>query len=205
MLSFEQAVSATVIADVQNSPDGRQVAYVTTSASKEDELPSMAIWLVNANGGTPRRLTTSDAVDNAPRWSPDGARIAFMSDRKERGKAQVYVMALAGGEAVRLTDATGSVTAIQWSPDGTRLAFTAMSEEEESEKKRKEERNDHKIIDDKPMRAGLFVIDVPEDAATLAADALPEAKRISPKACTSGRWPGAASIGRRMATASPPL
>lgn len=180
-LSFEQAVSATVIADVQISPNGRQIAYATTSASKEDEFPSMAIWLIDADGGTPRRLTTSDAADNTPRWSPDGTRIAFTSDRKERGKAQVYLMALDGGEAVRLTDAKGTVTAIQWSPDGTRLAYTAMSEEEEVEKKRKEERNDHKIIDDKPLRAGLFVIDVPDDAATLAAEELPEAKRISPE------------------------
>ncbi len=180
-LSFEQAVSATVIADVQISPDGKQIAYVTTSASKEAEMPSMAIWLVDADGGTPRRLTTSDAIDNTPRWSPDGKRIAFTSDRKERGKTQIYLMALSGGEAVRLTDAKGPVTAIQWSPDGAKLAFTAMPEEEEAEKKRKEEKNDHKIIDDKPLLAGLFVIDVPDDAATLGADDLPEAKRISPE------------------------
>ena len=128
-LSFEQAVSATVIADVQISPDGKQIAYVTTSASKEAEMPSMAIWLVDADGGTPRRLTTSDAIDNTPRWSPDGKRIAFTSDRKERGKTQIYLMALSGGEAVRLTDAKGPVTAIQWSPDGAKLAFTAMPEE----------------------------------------------------------------------------
>ena len=108
MLSFEQAVSATVIADVQISPDGKQIAYVTTSASKEAEAPSMAVWLVDADGGAPRRLTTSDAADNSPRWAPDGRRIAFVSDRKERGKSQVYVMALAGGEAVRLTDAQGA-------------------------------------------------------------------------------------------------
>ncbi|MEX2314221.1 MAG: hypothetical protein WD628_00790, partial [Thermomicrobiales bacterium] len=181
MLSFEQAVSATVVADVQISPDGRQIAYVTTSASKEAELPSMAIWLADTDSGTSRRLTTSDAADNTPRWSPDGTRIAFISDRKERGKAQVYVLALAGGEAVRLTDAKGPVTAIQWSPEGRRLAFTAMSEEDEDEKKRKEERNDHKIIDDKPARAGLFVIDVPDDAAMLSTDALPEPKRVSPE------------------------
>ncbi len=116
-------------------------------------MPSMAIWLVDADGGKPRRLTTSDAIDNSPRWSPDGSRIAFISDRKERGKTQVYLMALAGGEAIRLTDAKGPVTAIQWSPDGSKLAFTAMPEEEEDEKKRKEERNDHKIIDDKPLLA----------------------------------------------------
>ena len=84
-LDFERAVTATVVADVQLSPDGRRVAYVTTPASKEGELPSLTIWLVDAEGGPSRRLTTSGASNGAPRWSPDGRTIAFVSDRHEPG------------------------------------------------------------------------------------------------------------------------
>lgn len=181
MLSFEQAVSATLVTDVQISPDGRHVAYVTTPASKEGEHPVSAIWLVAADDGTPRRLTTSEAADGAPRWSPDGRRLAFVSDRLERGKPQVYVLDLAGGEAVRVTAAPGGVGQAAWSPDGSLLAYTAMDPETEEEKRRREERDDARVVDANVKRASLWVMAVPEDTAAIAPNALPEPRRVSPE------------------------
>lgn len=179
VLEFEQAVSAVTVADVRISPDGRTVAYVTSEASTAGEAPESAIWLVDADGGTPRRLTTSDAADGSPRWSPDATRIAFTSDRKQRGVRQVYLLTVSGGEAVRLTDTRAGVAALAWSPDGSRLAYTVIEAEPEAEKQRREARNDHKVRDAFPPRAGLWIVDLPEDAAALAV--IPEPKRLSPE------------------------
>lgn len=188
MLPFEVAVSATLITDIQISPDGGQVAYVTTEASKAGDFPSSTIWIVSAEGGPSRRLTTSEAADGAPRWSPDGASIAFLSDRLKRGTSQVYVVALSGGEAVRLTDQPGTVTDVGWSPDGRMLAFTSMDAETDEEKKRREEKDDAKVVDADVKRAALWVIDVPDDPR--ATTALPEPRRISPERLHVGSLTG---------------
>ena len=179
MLDFERAVSAIGVTDVQISPDGSAVAYVTSPASKEDEHPVSQIWLVPADGGAPRRLTTSEAADGSPRWSPDGRRIAFVSDRKKRGTAQLYLLDLGGGEAVRLTDCEGGVGGLAWSPDGRQLAFTAIDAETEEEKKRREERDDANVVDGNIKRASLWALTVPDDAAAMVE--LPEARRLSPE------------------------
>ena len=81
--------------------------------------------MVPADGGTPRQLTTAQS-STAPRWSPDGRGIAFLSTRASPGettaKPQVYLLPLDGGEAHRLTSLANGVTAFTWSPDGARLA-----------------------------------------------------------------------------------
>lgn len=188
MLPFDVAVAATVLADIQISPDGSQVAYVTTAASVEGEAPTSAIWLVSAEGGASRRLTTSEVVDGAPRWSPDGSAIAFLSDRLKRGVTQVYVITLSGGEAIRLTEHPGPVTSVEWSPDGRMLAFTAMDGESPDAKRRQEERDDEHVVDADLKRASLWVIDLPEDLR--AAGVLPESRRISPEGLHVGSLAG---------------
>ena len=74
-----------------------------------------------------------------PRWSPDGARLAFVSTRDQE-HGQLYVIPVAGGEPRRLTDFKEAVEEVAWSPDGSRLAFTARvpddAYKEEDEKKR---------------------------------------------------------------------
>src|SRR6185503_6416478 len=76
-------------------------------------------------GGAPRRFTTGPRRDTAPRWSPDGSRLAFISEREPGKKGQLYVMPAAGGEPTRLTDLRHGLGTPEWSPDGTRLAFAA--------------------------------------------------------------------------------
>ncbi|MDI3340035.1 MAG: S9 family peptidase [Sphaerobacter sp.] len=181
LLGFERAVTATLVTDVQLSPDGRQVAYVTTPASKEGPYPVSTIWLVAADGGHPRRLTGSEAADAAPRWSPDGRRLVFVSDRLTRGTAQVYLLDLAGGEAVRLTNAPGGVVQAAWSPDGSRIAYTALDAETPEAKQRREEGNDARVIDADVKRASLWVVEVPADTAALDPSRLPAPRRLSPE------------------------
>jgi dipeptidyl aminopeptidase/acylaminoacyl peptidase len=111
--------------DPQIAPDGRTVAVVVTTLSEEKDEYLSNIWIVSAAGGEPRRFTTGPRRDTAPRWSPDGSRLAFISEREPGKKGQLHVMPAAGGESVRLTDLRHGLSAPEWSPDGTRLAFAA--------------------------------------------------------------------------------
>ncbi len=111
------------VSDPQISPDGRRVAFVVTTLSEERDEYLANIWVVDTAGGAPRRFTSGPKRDTAPRWSPDGHRLAFLSEREGRKKAQLYLMPADGGEPVRLTDLRHGVSAPAWSPDGARLAF----------------------------------------------------------------------------------
>ena len=159
-LTFEQVVSWERTTDAQISPDGESIAFVLKPVSKEDEHPKGAIWIVPFSGGEPRRLTSGQGLDDAPRWSPDGRRLAFLSDRAERGKVSVYVMPVDGGEAVRAFEQQGEMTALEWSPDGTQLSVLFTDPETEEEKKRKEERDDAFVWDTNYKYRRLYVIDV---------------------------------------------
>jgi len=87
------------------SPDGKVLAF----SWRGD------IWSVSTMGGTARQLTRHTARDGQPCFSPDGARIAFISDR--HGSSQVYVMPAEGGVPERLTHHTAGYSLIEWYPN----------------------------------------------------------------------------------------
>jgi dipeptidyl aminopeptidase/acylaminoacyl peptidase len=111
--------------DPQISPDGSQVAFVVTTLSEERDEYLSAIWLVDAGGGAPRQFTAGQLRDRAPRWSPDGRQLAFVSEREPGKKGQLHVMRADGGEPRRISDARHGIVGFDWSPDGTRLVFGA--------------------------------------------------------------------------------
>lgn len=114
------------VSDPQIAADGGRVAFVVTTLSEERDEYGSSIWVVAADGGgAPRRFTAGPKRDRDPRWSPDGTRLAFVSEREGKTKGQLYVMPADGGEPTRLTDERHGVTDPVWSPDGRRLAFTA--------------------------------------------------------------------------------
>src|ERR1700734_1830196 len=78
-----------VASDPQISPDGKRVVYVRESADISSDHRVSNLWVVNFDSSQHRPLTTGTYNDSSPRWSPDGTRIAFISDRD--GKPQVYV------------------------------------------------------------------------------------------------------------------
>jgi dipeptidyl aminopeptidase/acylaminoacyl peptidase len=140
----EDIYELTGAVDPRLSPDGATVAYAVWSVDRDANRYRSDIWLAAADGSSPpRRFTTGSKRDTAPRWSPDGSRMAFLSDR-ETEKLQLFVIAVAGGEAKRLTDLKEDVEDPAWSPDGSRIAFAARvpdaAYEEEDDRRRRPRR-----------------------------------------------------------------
>lgn len=133
------------VSDAQISPDGARIAYSVGEISREGEHPKGNIWMAPFAGGDARRFTTGDSLDYSPRWSPDGAEIAFLSDRQEAGKPGLYTISAGGGEAIPVARLAGEASEPKWSPDGRYLAFLLKDPETEEEKKRKEERDDVRV------------------------------------------------------------
>jgi dipeptidyl aminopeptidase/acylaminoacyl peptidase len=132
------------VSDPRISPDGRTVAVVVWRVDRDANDYASAIWLVPADGSSPpRRFTSGEKQDLAPRWAPDGNRLAFVSNRERKAK-QLHVIPTAGGEGRRLTDLDEDVSEPVWSPDGARLAFSARvrdpAYEEEDDKRRRPRR-----------------------------------------------------------------
>jgi Tol biopolymer transport system component len=82
------------------------------------------IFLAKTEDGSKTQMTNSASRDRVPRWSPDGSRIAFQSDRS--GKWEIWMMDRAGQQLHQLTRTVGQAVNPVWSPDGTQLAFTEM-------------------------------------------------------------------------------
>jgi dipeptidyl aminopeptidase/acylaminoacyl peptidase len=79
------------------------------------------LWLVSTGGGEAHRLTDGLWRDTRPRWSPDGARLAWISDLEGRPRIRVWD----GSAEVPLSTGELAPLELAWSPDGARLAFTA--------------------------------------------------------------------------------
>lgn len=86
------------------------------------------IWTVEVDGGEAKQLTSSEYDEFSPRWSPDGKRIAFVSNRSKQPDLtpeldDVFMMTLEDGEPQRLPTHEGAKTALRFSPDGRYLSY----------------------------------------------------------------------------------
>jgi dipeptidyl aminopeptidase/acylaminoacyl peptidase len=121
----EDVYQLTGVADPRVSPDGRTVAFSVWGIDRDLNEYRSAIWLAPADGsGKPVQFTSGAKRDGAPRWSPDGSLLAFVSNRDGKA-AQLYVMPSGGGEPRRLSDLKEDASEVVWSPDGSRLAFSS--------------------------------------------------------------------------------
>jgi dipeptidyl aminopeptidase/acylaminoacyl peptidase len=165
------------VSDPQICPDGRRIAFVVTTLSEARDEYLSTIWIVNADGGEPRPFTRGPRRDTAPRWSPDGRSLAFVSEREKKGKGQLYVMPADGGEPLRLTDLRHGVSSPAWSPDGTRLACVARvgGREEPEDEDERERSRPPRIIDVLKYRSNGtgFIYDRPRQVFVVEADGGP--------------------------------
>jgi dipeptidyl aminopeptidase/acylaminoacyl peptidase len=112
--------------DPQWSPDGTKLAFVSDrTGAAFDFSENTDVWVVDATGGSPVKISDHELPDNSPRWSPDGQTIAFLSPPSERAHTKIWLASSRGGGPSRqAVDGLDLIpTALRWSGDGKSLYF----------------------------------------------------------------------------------
>jgi len=155
-LTPELAITVRRPSDLHWSPDGATLAFVVP------EPPSGAdrrthIWIYDAASRETRQFTSSAKSERHPRWSPDGKRLAFLSNRGDVD--QIYVIPRAGGEARVLTDGKHAISDFAWSPDGKRLACLGPEPKSDEDEKKEKDKDDEHVVDKVERHARLWLAD----------------------------------------------
>ncbi|MEM7433134.1 MAG: S9 family peptidase [Pseudomonadota bacterium] len=108
------------VSDVNLSPDGQFVAYTVAHNDMEADVIRETVWMQSIDAGDPFPMTSTDSDANTPRFSPDGAFLAVLSNRKDETD-QVWLLDRRGGDARQLTRLKQGVEDFGFSPDGKRL------------------------------------------------------------------------------------
>lgn len=109
------------VSDPQISPDGSKVIYVRNFKDIMTDKSLSNLWIVNFDGTQNRPLTTGEQNDRSPRWSHDGKKIVYASNKS--GKSEIYLRWMDTGDEMMLVNSEKSPSNITWSPDDKHLAF----------------------------------------------------------------------------------
>jgi len=117
-LGFTERVRNGFGAHPAISPDGSRLAFTSNRTG------SYELWVAEADGSTPVRLTSfGETFSSTPRWSPDGRQIVLTT--RLAGHADLYLIDSDGGDLTRLTHDAADDLGASWSTDGTRIFFTS--------------------------------------------------------------------------------
>jgi dipeptidyl aminopeptidase/acylaminoacyl peptidase len=129
------------IDDPQISRDGKRVAFQLRTTDWPGNRRVPQIWLINADGTGLAPLTEGDAGASSPRWSPDGASIAFLS----RGQIS---LSEPGGKTRPLSQHATPVADLSWHPDGKSIYFVATDRPSDADRERQRVRGDIRVLDE---------------------------------------------------------
>lgn len=192
----ETLLGLDVAESFQVSPDGRQAVWVKRSLAEDGQSFNRQLQLSSlvvaedAMPAAPRPLTFHTADSEWPRWSPDGERIAFLSDRNsdaEQADTQIWLLEMAGGEARAVTAHPGGVDDFAWLRDG-RILYLAGEGPTQRDNVLEAAGDEAEVVGDEdhvaPSR--LFILDLAaESALRFTDDAAPIFDfSVSP----DGRW-----------------
>ncbi len=168
------------LSDVRLSPDGSQVVFVSATVDRAGNAYQRCIWGQSLSTDGQAGPWTASNKDSMPRWSPDGAWLAFLSGRDDKPKIMILP---ARGEARAVVSHANGIGSFEWSPSGAQMAFLAAVRADEraaedapatsagslpafeakQEKERKEhaekERLDPRTITRVPYRSGTSYIE----------------------------------------------
>ena len=187
-----------MLVDAQLSPDGRLAAVTVVSSDREANQARSAIWVAATDGSTePRAITRGSGRDQRPRFSPDGRRLAFLSNRDREWRNDLYALNVDGGEAARVARLPRGVVDFDWSPDGSRFALLGRPEwpadpdlpaakDEEDTRKRYQERVRHLVRRFRYRLDGQGQLDDEEPQLWVARS---DGENTELRQLTQGPWP----------------
>ena len=108
--------------DPRVSPDGKTIVYVRKSNDIMKDRERSNLWQVSADGSDHRPLYSGLNSIKSPRWSPNGEKLAFISNNT--GSQQIHVRWFDSGDTAVISQLQASPSNLSWSPDGKWLAFT---------------------------------------------------------------------------------
>jgi dipeptidyl aminopeptidase/acylaminoacyl peptidase len=120
---FDEIAKTGRVGGFSLSPDGQSIVYTVGTPDVDENRTRSVLWLQSVAAGEPRRLTSGEKRDSDPKFSPDGGKLAFLSNRD--GGSQIYVLDLAGGDPAKASSFPAEVNNFRWSPDGKWFVFTA--------------------------------------------------------------------------------
>ena len=121
LLDTETYLEMESVGSPSISPDGKHILFTRGWVNKMNDRSSSNLWIVDAKGLRVRELTHGNWRDFSPVWSPDGKKIAFLSDRD--GTTQIHVLWLDTREVAQLTHLERAPGNLRWSPDGKTIAY----------------------------------------------------------------------------------
>ena len=157
--TIDELIAFPLPSDPQIAPDASAVAYVVQTTDWDENEYVNQIWLaeLGAGQGEPRQITFAKEGSRAPRWSPDGRWLYFVSKRKDDEHGQIYRLSRLGGEAERLTELDCHIQTLKPAPDGKSIAFVATGPKSEADKAREEKYGDVQIEDVDAQYAHLWL------------------------------------------------
>lgn len=155
LLMLKSAVGAQI------SPDGKWVAYTVSYGDFKQDAFITQIWLANIDTQKTLQLTRGEKSSTNPRWSPDGQRLAFLSNRIE-DKNQIFLIDPTGGEAQQLTKSETAINNFAWSEDGKTIAYSATEPTTQPLKDRKEYYGDYDVVHAGYNYVHIWSLDVAE-------------------------------------------
>lgn len=130
-LSTDDFYRIQEVHEPQVSPDGQEVAYLVSHNDRGADEYQTTLWMVGWDGSDPIQLTRDARDVSAPRFSPDGRYLAFLSTPSGSDQNQLMLLDRRGGEPRQLTPVKGEISSYAWSPDSRRLVV-AMQENAEA-------------------------------------------------------------------------
>jgi dipeptidyl aminopeptidase/acylaminoacyl peptidase len=115
------------VGDPEISPDGGWVAFTVSSTDSAKDKTDTDVWMTSWDGAQTIQVTSSPDGESAPRFSPDGRYLSFLSARQGGKGSQLWLLDRRGGEARRVTELKTGIREYAWSPDGKRIVL-AMSD-----------------------------------------------------------------------------
>jgi dipeptidyl aminopeptidase/acylaminoacyl peptidase len=176
------------VSDLRIAPDGSALAYLVTTYDRESDESRDALWLTDWAGKESVQLTRGESAA-APRFSPDGRSLSFLSARPAGSATQLWLLDRRGGKPRQVSHCDGEITGYEWSPDGRHVVVVMHAVEARSPQPIVIDsylfKNTHTFLI--PQRRGhLYLLDVGDGAChALAAD--PERADSSPAFSPDGR------------------